>query len=106
MKRADDTGRSSVDRVYEALREKILSGVYPPGSRLILSRLANEHQMSFIPVREALQRLEGERMVRSERNRGATVTELSIADMRDIYETRLILEETAIRAATARIETG
>jgi GntR family carbon starvation induced transcriptional regulator len=104
VKRADDGDRSSVDRVYEALREKILSGVYPPGSRLILSRLANEHQMSFIPVREALQRLEGERMVRSERNRGATVTELSIADMRDIYETRLILEEAAIRAATSRID--
>ncbi len=104
MTRADDGGRSSVDRVYEALREKILSGVYPPGSRLILSRLANEHQMSFIPVREALQRLEGERMVRSERNRGATVTELSIDDMRDIYETRLILEDAAIRAATSRID--
>jgi DNA-binding GntR family transcriptional regulator len=90
--------------VYEALREKILSGVYAPGSRLILSRLANEHEMSFIPVREALQRLEGERMVRSERNRGATVTELSIDDMRDIYETRLILEDAAIRAATASID--
>jgi DNA-binding GntR family transcriptional regulator len=96
--------RSSVDRVHEALREKILSGVYPPGSRLILSRLAAEHEMSFIPVREALQRLEGERMVRSERNRGATVTELSIADMRDIYGTRLVLEDAAIRAATAQLE--
>ena len=104
MKQADDGDRSSVDRVYEALREKILSGVYAPGSRLILSRLANEHEMSFIPVREALQRLEGERMVRSERNRGATVTELSIDDMRDIYETRLILEDAAIRAATAAID--
>jgi DNA-binding GntR family transcriptional regulator len=101
---AGDPGRSSVDRVYEALREKILSGVYPPGSRLILSRLANEHEMSFIPVREALQRLEGERMVRSERNRGATVTELSIADMSDIYETRLVLESAAIRAATLRLD--
>jgi DNA-binding GntR family transcriptional regulator len=104
VKQADDGDRSSVDRVYEALREKILSGVYAPGSRLILSRLANEHEMSFIPVREALQRLEGERMVRSERNRGATVTELSIDDMRDIYETRLILEDAAIRAATAAID--
>ena len=59
--------------------------------------------MSFIPVREALQRLEAERMVRWEHNRGATVTELSIADMHDIYETRLVLEAAAVRAATPRL---
>jgi GntR family transcriptional regulator, carbon starvation induced regulator len=92
---------SSVDRVHSAVRELILSGKYEPGSRLILSRLANEHGVSFIPVREALRRLEAEKMVRVERNRGATVTELSIEDMRDIYETRLVLEEHALRAAIA-----
>jgi DNA-binding GntR family transcriptional regulator len=95
---------SSVDRVQEALREKILSGAYPPGSRLILSKLAEEHGMSFIPIREALHRLESERLVRFARNRGATVTELSIADMRDIYETRLVLEDHAIRAAIPRLD--
>lgn len=94
---------SAVDRVHQALQEKILSGAYAPGSRLILSRLADEHRMSFIPVREALQRLEAERMVRWEHNRGATVTELSIADMHDIYETRLVLEAAAVRAATPRL---
>ena len=94
---------TNVDRVHAALREKILSGAYEPGSRLILSRLAREHGVSFIPVREALQRLESERMVRIEPNRGATVTEISIADMTDIYETRLVLEDHAIRQAVARI---
>ncbi len=94
---------TSVDRVHRALRENILSGAYAPGSRLILSRLAAEHEVSFIPVREALQRLEAERMVSIEPNRGATVTAISIEDMRDIYETRLVLEESAIRAAVARI---
>jgi DNA-binding GntR family transcriptional regulator len=95
---------SSVDRVQEALREMILSGAYPPGSRLILSKLAEEHGMSFIPIREALHRLESERLVQFARNRGATVTELSIADMRDIYETRLVLEDHAIRAAIPRLD--
>lgn len=94
---------TSVGRVHRALREKILSGDYPPGSRLILTRLAQDHGVSFIPVREALQRLEAERLVRIEPNRGATVTELSIPDMKDIYETRLLLEQSAIRAAVARI---
>jgi len=93
----------SVERVHAALRESILRGTYKPGSRLILSRLADEHGISFIPVREALQRLEAERMVRIEPNRGATVTEISIEDMTDIYETRLVLEDHAIRQAVAKI---
>lgn len=94
---------NNVDRVHAALREKILSGAYPPGSRLILSRLAEDHEISFIPVREALQRLEAERMIRIEPNRGATVTEISIDDMADIYETRLVLEAYALSSAVARI---
>lgn len=93
----------SVERVHGALRESILRGAYEPGSRLILSRLAAEHGVSFIPVREALQRLEAERMVRIEPNRGATVTEISIEDMTDIYETRLVLEDHAIRQAVAKM---
>ena len=44
------------------MREKILAGVYPPGSRLKLTALATEHQVSFIPVREALQRLEADEL--------------------------------------------
>jgi DNA-binding GntR family transcriptional regulator len=95
--------QSSVDRLEEALREKILAGAYPPGSRLILSRLAAEHEVSFIPVREALQRLETERLVAIEPNRGARVAEISIADMRDIYETRVVLEQHAIRTAIPRL---
>jgi DNA-binding GntR family transcriptional regulator len=100
---ADGAGRSSVDRVHASLREKILAGVYPPGSRLKLTTLAAEHQVSFIPVREALQRLEAERLIRTAPNRGARVAEISIADMRDIYETRIVLENHAIRMSIGRL---
>jgi DNA-binding GntR family transcriptional regulator len=85
------------------VRERILSGSYPPGSRLVLTRLSNEHGISLIPIREALQRLEGERLIRTETNRGAWVAEISIADMRDIYETRVVLEQHAIRTAVPRL---
>jgi DNA-binding GntR family transcriptional regulator len=95
--------RSSVDRVHEALREKILAGTYPPNSRLILSRLSAEHGVSLIPIREALQRLEAERLISTEINVGARVAEISIADMRDIYETRMVLEQHAIRLAVPRL---
>jgi DNA-binding GntR family transcriptional regulator len=94
---------SSVDRVQQAVREKILSGVYPPGSRLVLSRLAAEHGVSFIPIREGLHRLESERLVEMQPNRGARVAEISIADMRDIYETRVVLEQHAVRTAIPKL---
>jgi DNA-binding GntR family transcriptional regulator len=96
---------SQVDRVEAAIRERILSGAYEPGSRLVLSRLAAEHDVSFIPVREALQRLESDRLVEIAQNRGASVAEISIADMRDIYETRAVVEQHAIRTAIPR-QTG
>jgi DNA-binding GntR family transcriptional regulator len=101
--RSDGAPGSRVDRVQGAIREKILAGTYPPGSRLILSRLAAEHGVSFIPIREALQRLESERLVKTEQNRGARVAEISIADMRDIYETRVVLERHAVRMAVPKL---
>jgi DNA-binding GntR family transcriptional regulator len=104
--RSDAKGRgrgSRVDRVEAAIREKILAGTYPPGARLILSKLAVEHGVSFIPVREALQRLEGERLVTIEQNRGARVADISIADMRDIYETRVVLERHAVELAIPKL---
>ena len=99
----DGVAGSRVDRVQAAIRERILAGVYPPGSRLILSRLAAEHGVSFIPIREALQRLEAERLVNTEQNRGARVAEISIADMRDIYETRVVLEQHAVQLAIPKL---
>jgi DNA-binding GntR family transcriptional regulator len=100
---SDGAQGSRVDRVQAAIRDKILAGFYPPGSRLILSRLAAEHGVSFIPIREALQRLEAERLVKNEQNRGARVAEISIADMRDIYETRVVLEQHAVRLAIPKL---
>jgi DNA-binding GntR family transcriptional regulator len=101
--RSDGAPGSRVDRVQGAIREKILAGTYPPGSRLILSRLAAEHGVSFIPIREALQRLEAERLIKNQKNRGARVAEISIADMRDIYETRVVLEQHAVRLAIPKL---
>jgi DNA-binding GntR family transcriptional regulator len=101
--RSDGAPGSHVDRVQGAIREKILAGTYAPGSRLILGRLAADHGVSFIPIREALQRLEAERLVKNEQNRGARVAEISIADMRDIYETRVVLEQHAVRLAIPKL---
>lgn len=103
-RRVENGAPSMVERVQASLRERIVSGEYPPGSRLILGRLAEEHSVSFIPVREALRRLEGERLVVLEPNRGASVAPISVTDLRDIYETRILLERHALRTAFPNLD--
>ncbi len=98
------TETSAVDRVHQALRERILSGVYEPGSRLVLARLSDQHGVSLIPIREALRQLEAERLVVLETNRGARVSSLSLEDMNDIYETRVALERHALLRAAPRLD--
>jgi DNA-binding GntR family transcriptional regulator len=91
---------SLVDRAVNTTRHRILTGEYPPGSRLRLSQLAEETGVSLIPVREALRVLEAERLVCSVPNKGATVSELSIDDMNDLYAMRILLEGEAVASST------
>lgn len=69
------------ERIYEAIRDAILDGTLEPGSRINLSRTAQELGASETPVREALKRLESERLVRVEPHAGFVVTDVSIADL-------------------------
>jgi DNA-binding GntR family transcriptional regulator len=104
MAEAPGDKASAVESVYASLRERILSGEYEPGLRLVLQRVAEEHGVSFIPVREALRLLEGERLVVTEANRGASVAPISLADMRDIYATRIVVEGHALRSALPHLD--
>ena len=90
---------SLVERALDSTRRRILSGEYPPGSRLPLNVLARETGVSLIPVREALRVLETERLIESIRNRGARVAPLSIDEMNDLYAVRIVLETEAVRMA-------
>lgn len=61
------------ERVYQTLRERILSGVYGPGFRVVIDALAEEFSVSALPVREAIRRLEAEGLVTYRPNAGAQV---------------------------------
>ena len=61
------------ERVYRAIRERILSGAYPPGYRVVIDALATELGVSALPVREAIRRLEAEGLVVFRPNAGAHV---------------------------------
>jgi DNA-binding GntR family transcriptional regulator len=94
---------SSVELVYQRTRRAILTGDYPPGSPLRLQELAATNGVSMIPVREALRLLEAEGFVDTIPNRGARVAPLSMEDLRDVYRTRIVLEDEALRQAFPRI---
>ena len=87
------------ERIYEAIRDAILAGTLDPGSRINLSRTARELGASETPVREALKRLESERLVRVEPHAGFVVTDVSIADMIENLVLRREIEPLATRLA-------
>ncbi len=91
--------QSVVDHVYAALRERILSGDLPRGTRLRQALLADELGVSRTPLREALRRLSTEGLVEFSPNRGATVSELDFGDMRHAWSARVALEPGAARLA-------
>jgi len=95
--RDDDTGDSAVERVYRSTREAIITGDYPPGFPLRMTELAARSGVSTIPVREALRRLEAERLVESTANKGARVADLSFPELADAYRLRILLEIEAVR---------
>ncbi|GGO64889.1 GntR family transcriptional regulator [Bowmanella pacifica] len=89
--------------VVEAIREKILSGDIKAGDPLRQAALAEELNVSRIPVREALLQLEGEGLVEFEAHKGATATELSAAQVDEIFELRALLEAELLKHSISKL---
>ena len=79
-------------RVYEQLRDEILSGTLTTGTQLVEARIATDLGVSKTPVREALIRLQRDGLVEIEPYRGARVIEPAESDVREILELRILLE--------------
>ncbi len=103
-----DDKMTLTQKAYDCLRRDIVSGDLIPGQPLRLDALKRRYGMGFSPLREALTRLEGERLVVAAALRGFSVSPLSLAEMWDIIETRILIESDAlsrsIRIATDRWE--
>jgi DNA-binding GntR family transcriptional regulator len=91
------------DRVYQSLREDILSNRLPPETPLHEATIANALEVSRGPVREALRRLDAEGLVSVIPRRGAIVSSLSREEFLDAYRVREALEVLAVRLATPRL---
>jgi DNA-binding GntR family transcriptional regulator len=91
------------DQVYDNLRGAILEGELAPGARLREVEVAANLRVSRTPVREAISRLIGDRLVRELATGGVEVADI-MAEMHDIYAIREALESCAGRLAAPRID--
>ncbi|HWL42089.1 MAG TPA: GntR family transcriptional regulator [Ilumatobacter sp.] len=89
--------QSTVAAVTDEIRTRIGSGRYAPGQRLVAALIADDLGVSVQPVREALMILQAEGRVTHDPGRGHTVTELSAAELREIYRLRDLVEDEALR---------
>ncbi|MGZ4179257.1 MAG: GntR family transcriptional regulator [Solirubrobacteraceae bacterium] len=96
--------RTLAEKAFETLHWAIITGRLRPGARLPIEELAEVLDMSPMPIREAVRRLDAAGLVENIPHRGARVTELSITDLAEVYEARMALEVLAIRRAAERFE--
>lgn len=89
------TRRSTASLIASQLRDAITAGTFPPGTQLTETELAEQLGVSRGPLREAMQRLVQEGLLRSELHRGLFVNELTTDDIRDVYTVRAIIERAA-----------
>lgn len=96
---SDGTNLSATDRAYVALRREILSCELPPGTRIIEGDIADQLQMSKTPVKRALGMLIHEGFVEVKPRHGYRVTEITLADVQEIYQLRQVVEPAAAELA-------
>ncbi|CAA0129226.1 HTH-type transcriptional regulator McbR [Mycolicibacterium vanbaalenii] len=84
-------------RVADELRNAILRGAYPPGTRLRQEELASQYGASRVPVREALRKLESDGLVTTVANAGAWIARLSLDECVELYQVRERIEPLLLR---------
>jgi DNA-binding GntR family transcriptional regulator len=96
--------RTLSERVFEIVRERIVTGQLPTDTPLRQDALAAELGVSKIPLREALGRLQQEGLLTSQANRGYMVRALSTDQAEEIYALRLAIEPAAAAYAASRAD--
>ncbi len=92
--------RSKTDLVYEEIKKLILRGELSSDTPISENHLARRFEISRTPIREALKRLHMEGFVRIIPNQGVFVRDVSINEVKDIYDLRIALEEFVIKELT------
>jgi DNA-binding GntR family transcriptional regulator len=93
--------QSTAELIAAQLRSAIMYGALAPGTQLGESELAARFEVSRGPLREAMQRLVQEGLLRGERHRGLFVIDLTATDVEEIYRARLAIERMACQLIMA-----
>lgn len=92
------------ERLFNEITQRIVRGEFMPGERLVESELANEFGVGRGSIREALRRLEANRFVQFEPNRGAMVSRPTAKQVTDMLRIRAAIAGLGARAAAERID--
>ena len=93
-----------INEIADLMRESIVSGAIPPGTRLTEQDFANQLTVSRGSLREALRILESEGLVVDIPRRGFYVIDLSVRDIEEVYTLRLLLELEALKRALQHVK--
>jgi DNA-binding GntR family transcriptional regulator len=93
------------ERAYDRLRRDIITCVIQPGSEISESQLSTQYKMGKAAVRVALTKLAHDGLVRAIPRRGYMVMPVTLKDIHDVFELRLMLEPAAARMAAGKVNT-
>jgi GntR family transcriptional regulator, carbon starvation induced regulator len=96
-----DQSVTQTDRAYAALLAEILSCRLAPGAKITISEIAAKLGFSPGAVREALSRLAAEKMTVATAQKGYSVAEVSVEELKDLTRTRITIEQLCLRSAIA-----
>ena len=89
------------DQIHAILKQKIISGFYEPGTRLVIDTIAEEYNVSRTPIRDALHAMISNGLLYTE-SKGYFVFNPTLQEVKDISSLRLVLEEMAVEQCTLR----
>lgn len=96
FRKTEKKASTAIESTHATLRDSIIRGAYPPGSKLHLETLKSSLGVSGSTLREALTRLIGDQLVIAEGQKGFTVAPMSLRDLDDLTSARITLETTAL----------
>lgn len=99
-----DTPKTLVELIYEGLKMDIYNGKIKPGSFLSEQDIADNYASSRTPVREALRKLEHDGLIVTLPKRGSYVIQITLQDLLDMDEIRILIEPYLAKNSAGRIE--
>src|ERR1700716_3445945 len=91
------------ERAYRLIRERIEAGIYQPGQRLVIDALARDLDMSQVPIREAIRRLQAEGWITYRHNSGPEVANIGLEQWQATMEVLAVLEGYATALAAPAV---